>query len=169
MKKNNHEYWGKLMALWVKSCTDKQPIMFYKSCKENLNFLSESEVRQMVDNNRELFWPISKQILKGYKDHYRKHLDKFPEILISENEESNHAIDRLDINSAFTSQFRRLPDEDRSPNDIREWGMNYIEKKWNFEVKSKEERDRFWGSMIIPAIAIIATAVVSILTIILGK
>jgi hypothetical protein len=150
MKKNKPEYWGKLMALWVKSCTDKQPIMFYKSCKANLKFQSESAVKEMVEDNRELFWPISEQILQLYKDHYTESPDKFPQILVPENEHRDRIIENLDINCAFTSQFRRKPDEHISPDEIREWGLKYIEKKWKLELESRKEIHRIWATIVIP-------------------
>lgn len=164
-KRFDSKRWGNLLAIWIKACNDEQPIMFYKSCKHNLNFESEDKIKQLILSNSELFRPLSQKTLDAYKAYYMGNLEKFPSRLVNGNETVQHAIERLETGSAFTSQFRRKPSAEKSSKETIEMGVNYISKKWELEVNSLETRDRYWGSLIIPALALI----VAILTIIYKK
>ena len=57
---------------------EKQPIMFYRSLMEKLFFENEEELRELISNNRELFWPMSDSVLKSYKKHYKSNHDFCP-------------------------------------------------------------------------------------------
>lgn len=162
--------WGNLFAIWIMASNEKQPIMFYRSLMEKLYFKNEEELREMISNNRELFWPMSEAVIKFFKKHYKANHDFCPRWMSDgkTHEEIDATIDLLQSNDAFTCQFRRNVDDPRCSDEIREWGSNYIEKKWNLEVKANEELHRFWGTLI-PAISIIATVLVSVLAIIFKK
>lgn len=159
-----------MLAIWVKACNDQRPIMFYKSCKENFNFKNEEKVRELIKKNRELFRPLSAETLTEYQRYYTNHPEKFQAIFQNiEGEDVNEAIDRLTTNSAFTSQYRIKPDKPKSKNEILEFGIELIMKKWELEVKSKEERFRSWAYIIVPAIALVGSAVLSVFAVLYGK
>lgn len=160
-KRFDSKKWGNLLSIWIKASNDEQPIMFYKSCNQNLDFKSVEEVKQLISNNRELFRPLSQKTLDKYKDYYRGHIDQFPNNLVNVNEEPIQVVEGLNRDCGFTSQFRRKPDDQKSPKETIEMGVNYISKKWELEVNSLETRDRYWGSLIIPVLALL----VAILTI----
>ncbi|HPG32206.1 MAG TPA: hypothetical protein PLM34_00025 [Lentimicrobium sp.] len=157
--------WGRLLAIWVKACNDEQPIMFYNSLMDSLGIEDEQGLRELISMNKELFRPLSPIALDRYKTYYNENIDNFPPGLVGVGEDPIDAVNNLNIHCGFTSQFRRRPNEQKSPKEIIEMGVNYIEKKWELEVKYTEIRDRFWGNLIIPILALL----VALLAVILQK
>jgi hypothetical protein len=166
MKINNYEDWGKLLAIWVKSCNDEQPIMFYRSCKEHFGFKSEQEVRVLIKQNRELFRPLSDSSLKLIKKYYKDYPGIFEKtVLYKEEEDNNVTIDKLRTDSGFTSQYRIPPDKSISSPETRQFGTDLIINKWKLTVKSREERFRSWAYIIVPIIALVGSILLSLFAI----
>lgn len=154
-KRLNSENWGTLYGIWLKACNDEQPIMFYDSCLVNFNLDSREDLEDIISKNRHLFRPLTQRTVENYKAYYRQNLVNFPTNMINNNEDVVQAIERINHNSGFTSQFRRQPGDPKSPKDIIDIGVSIIGKKWELEVATLEANDRRWSSFIIPILALI--------------
>jgi hypothetical protein len=165
MNENDSNYWGNLFATWILACNDEQPIIFYKSLAERLGCDNTDDLREMVKNHRELFRPMKEATLNKYKKHYMDKPHCFPKVLNTNNESVEDAWRHITTEDAFTSQFRRKPDEKKSSDDLRDWGVNYIQKRWDMVVKTREERRFIRSAIYIPVASIIVTIMLAVMAI----
>jgi hypothetical protein len=150
-----------LCSIWILACNDDNPQITYQGLTHRLGLADDFDVRPLVQSRGELFRKqTSLRQLNSWKVEMlqNKHFPSW----IREIDDKNlrtEKINSLTQADVFRSQFRAEASSPRSDIVIINWGLQHIDRLRKAELETKQERTRFFTSVIIP----ISSTVVTIL------
>lgn len=144
-----------LSAIWVMSCNDDNPIMFYKSVKDRLQLDSVDEVKNLVEKRSELFRRESTTGLNEWKEKKKKETDsnKLPNWIKKEAKSKNNEVDMSKVNGIvdkvsaediFRSQFRTTIGAPQSSIEVIDWGLKHIDRLRSAEYQQVDRTFKTW-------------------------
>lgn len=157
-----------LSAIWILSCLDEDPIITFAGIA-NRTGLSDEEARRLVASRRDLFRPgVSESRLAAWKEKVRAGKNRAAWILEIEGaEQQDKAIAAISIRDVFRNQFRVTAGAPKCSIEIISWGLNHIDLIRKSASTVREEKQRKWGTVILPTVALLVTMFVSVSSLIL--
>jgi hypothetical protein len=154
-----------LSAIWVLSCLDEDPILTFAGIA-NRTGLSDEEARKLVASRREMFRPgVSEKRLAAWKDKLRLGKSRAAWVLeIGDVERQNSAIDAISTRDVFRNQFRVNADAPKCSVEIINWGLNHLDLIRKSGATFRDERQRRWGAVVLPTVAILSTLLISLIS-----
>src|SRR5581483_9783289 len=151
-------------AIWILSSNDEKPEISYRGLRDRLRLAEEFDERQLVADRRELFrLGIPQSRLKELKGRY--HEGKLVPSWLRALPEAERpvAIDELEEDDFFRSQFRADANVPPSPVEVVDWGLKHIDRLRSAILEKEESRLKQWSGKWIPLASTIL-AVVALLT-----
>jgi hypothetical protein len=143
-----------LSGVWILASIDQDPAMSYAGIRHRLGLGKDFNLRGLIAEHGELFRVgITEDALEKLKQKFRSKPNAVPAWLqeIPEKDRED-TIKDLTTDDFFRSQFRTRPEADRSPTEIIEWGLQHIERLRKSRMERREERQRRWSTLVIPAV-----------------
>ena len=150
-----------LCSIWILACNDENPKITYQGIRSRLGLAKDFDVKALVYSRGELFRKQTPQSqLNKWQDEMRqgRHLPTW----IREIQDANsrtEKINSLTPTDVFRSQFRAEANSSRSDIEIINWGLQHIDRLRKAELETKQERTRFFTSIIIPIFSTIVAIV----------
>lgn len=151
-----------LCSIWILACNDVNPQITYQGISSRLGLADDFDVRALVHSRGELFLKQTPQSqLDNWKAEMKqnKHLPTWIRNIQDSNSRTEK-INSLTSTDVFRSQFRSEANSSRSDIEIINWGLQHIDRLRKAELETKQERTRFFTSVVIPifstVVAIIA-------------
>lgn len=132
--------YGVLAAIWVLSCIDKEPIMLFASTEDRLSLPPDFGLRSLIKSKPELFRVgVPSQRLEKWRE--RRTPETLPRYIrnMKDSARREQTLKELTVDDLFRSQFRTLPDAQKSPIEVIDWGLQHIERLRKAEAESREE------------------------------
>jgi len=141
-----------LCSIWIIASIDENPLITYEGLKYRLGLPETFDIRALVHTRSELFRRTTPQ---DRLDAWKKEMlqdKRLPSWIkkIDNKEERENKIKELSVNDVFRSQFRIKSDSPKSDIEIIKWGLEHIDRLKKAELETKQERTRFFTTVIIP-------------------
>jgi len=154
-----------LCSIWILACNDENPQITYQGLSHRLGLADNFDVRALVQSRGELFRKQTQlRQLNSWKAEMlqNKHLPSW----IREIEDDilrKEKINSLTTEDVFRSQFRAEANSPRSEIEIINWGLQHIDRLRKVELETKQERTRFFTSVVIPIFSTVV-AIIAVLS-----
>jgi hypothetical protein len=146
-----------LSAIWILSCNDENPMIFYEGIQRRLGLPTEVNIRALVQSRRELFRPkVSESGLQKWKSLVKDHKKPVPEFIDNSADEATtfKAIDAISRDDAFINQFRVRDNAETCSIDLIDWGLKHIDRLRTSVAEEAESKTKFFGTVIIPIVSL---------------
>lgn len=141
---------SQIAAIWILASNDEDSIITYKGIADRLG-ININTVQSLINRRRELFrLGASQDHIDGLKRKLGSlQLDRMPAWLqkISNDIERNSAIENINYDSVFRSQFRTQDRAPKSPLEIVEWGLRHLDSLRKAEGEKQEKKFKNWQSL----------------------
>jgi hypothetical protein len=120
--------------------------------------VNEDRVRELIHSRAELFTQVvSSDALTAWKDDIISG-DHWP-VWVREllPEQRTATIEGIDSTDVFRSPFRDPNSREPDSIEVINWGIEHIERLYKAQAESREERKKFWSTIVIPAAVPVVT------------
>lgn len=152
-------------ATWVEDWQHKlaNDVFLYKYLSTD-----ESDKQNFYDTYISLKF-IQKDIVDKLKDRKNFKIQQLPSRIANKSriEDKFNAIENISVKNTFMSQFRLSPIAEPSPIEILKWGLEYIEKHREIKKDIKEEKQKKWKEILIPALSLFIAVLSPLLTLLI--
>lgn len=168
--KNNSEFeaeeYGILSAIWILASKDENPIITYKSIRYRLGLPDSYDLEGLIKKHLELFrLKAPKHRVEQWKNQLREGKRRPAWLNELENEDLKiKAIDSLNVDSVFRSQFRTKIGSDPSSIEVINWGLEHIERLRKIKAVARDEKLRKWKEVWLPFASLLIAFATLILT-----
>lgn len=135
-----------ISAVWILASNDENHLITYEGIRDRLGLDKNFDIRGLVLKRRELFRPGSSSgELDEWKDAMRKG-SRLPSWIkgIPTDAERLSAVDRLNADDVFRSQFRTPRGSPKSQVEIVNWGLEHIDRLRKSKIASREANAKKW-------------------------
>lgn len=159
-KKDNEkelDEYSTLSSIWILASNDDNPLMLYESTRFRLGLPDSFDIRSLIKKHSELFRHGCPPVrLDAWKEKMQKE-ERLPLWLkgIEDVSERNQVLNNLGVADVFRSQFRVVPNAERSNIEIISWGLEHIERLRKANSDRKEEQRKWLREGLIPILSVV--------------